>query len=735
MPNNILDELNPSQREAVCYNDGPHLVIAGAGSGKTRVLTYKVAYLLQQGIAPQNILVLTFTNKASREMKKRIVQMVGAKAMSLYMGTFHSVCARLLRLEADLLGLTPEFTIYDNNDSRSLLKQIIKEMALDVKKYDNKTILNHISAAKNALLTPDGYAANKDYMRRDDMEHIRAMPLIYAEYQHRLLQANAMDFDDILMDMNALLRDNQQVREKYQQQFTHILIDEYQDTNYSQYLLIKRLAFPQNHICVVGDDSQSIYAFRGAQIGNILSFQQEYEGKLFKLERNYRSTQTIVEAANKLIAHNKNQIKKTIYSEKEQGEAIRLLKFETDRDESRDITAEILMQNKRKNVPYSSFAILYRTNAQARPFENELRRFSIPYQIYGGNSFYQSREIKDAIAYFRLVVNSNDSEALRRIINVPARGIGDTTMKKISEEALRQDKSLYQIISQIETANLAINAGTVRKIRDFVNMIQGFKASLNTLNAYELAKQILTTSDLLNALLVKGSSDDKERYDNLLKLLTDLETFVADHSEEGTCFLPNFLEDVALLTDQDVNINNTEPKVTLMTIHAAKGLEFENVYIVGLEENLFPSAVCFTASEEEEERRLMYVAMTRAQKTLTLTWARQRFRNGMITPCERSRFLDDLDLPNAQPMAPQPIATKPAFRPIPSVSIVQDKVEEKRIPFASEWEKGSRVRHKTFGEGTVVDTYIELENKKIEINFDQVGKKTLLLMFAKLEHC
>lgn len=750
----FLDQLNESQRAAVEYIDGPELVIAGAGSGKTRVLTYKIAYLLQMGVRASNILALTFTNKAAREMKERIARLVpAADARYLWMGTFHSVCARLLRTEAERLGFTRDFSIYDTADSKSLLKQILKEQQLDEKIYKVGNVLGRISAAKNMLVSPDEYARNRDFYKADSEARMYKMAEVYQSYQVRLKAANAMDFDDLLININALMEQDAEVRDKYQQAFQYVLVDEYQDTNYVQYLLVKHLAEPQNRICVVGDDAQSIYSFRGADIRNILGFQRDYpHSHLYKLERNYRSTQTIVNAANSLIHHNEHQIPKEVYSEKEEGQRIDLNAYMSDRDEGEAVAKAISKDHTLLRRDYNDMAILYRTNAQSRAFENELRKRNIPYRIYGGTSFYQRKEIKDAIAYFRLAVNPLDNEALLRVINFPSRGIGDTTLRKVSDTAIIHGISMMDVVTHPLECSLPVQGATAKKLVLFSDLIARLREAAETKDAYEFAEMALGQSGVRTAAMLDRTPEGIDRAENLQELLNGIHEFVDKRTEEGVSFTPitDFLAEVSLLTDQDENLADRTSRVTLMTIHAAKGLEFPIVYIVGMEENLFPSQYCVKPSEIEEERRLLYVAITRAMEQCHLSYARQRFRNGQVTFTSPSRFLNDIDrhyLEVAAPQVAQPLYdrprwgnntwtddddnyTKPTFsKPLKPVKAAMNIGQIADTDYPS----GSRVYHRVFGEGTVQRVYCENDNDKIDILFDTKGQKTLLLTYAKLE--
>lgn len=644
----ILSALNDSQREAVEYCTGPSLVIAGAGSGKTRVLTYKIAYLLNKGLAPWNILALTFTNKAAREMKERIAQITSANdAQRLYMGTFHSIFARILRREAEAIGFGSNFTIYDENDSRSLIKNIIKALDLDDKTYKPATVHNVISKAKNHLITAAQYAEDRAAIERDRSARMPAIYKIYKMYDARCRQANAMDFDDILLYTFLLFRDHKAIREKYGQQFEYILVDEYQDTNYAQVSIISQLAETHRRICVVGDDYQSIYSFRGANIDNILDFKNKFDdAKLFKLERNYRSTQLIVQAANSLMKHNERQIPKDVYSKEKEGDKVLYKPCYSDREEAMVVANELKRIKRNDNCHYGSFAILYRTNAQSRSFEDEFRKQGIPYKIIGGLSFYQRKEIKDIIAYFRLVSNPDDEEAFRRIINYPTRGIGNTTIQKIVECAQRNAVSLWQTILNPIEYGLDVNKGTMTKILSFRTLISGFIKNVALKDAYELGKEIITESGISADIHSGSEPEDLARRENLEEFMSAMQSFVDSGREEGreeNVYLTDYLQEVALYTDADKEDDDT-PKVTLMTIHAAKGLEFPTVFVVGLEENIFPSPMSLGSKREiEEERRLLYVAITRAEQHCILTNAKNRFRYGSMQFDNPSRFLNDFD--------------------------------------------------------------------------------------------
>ena len=723
------------------YTEGPSLIVAGAGSGKTRVLTYRIAYLLQQGVPAGNILALTFTNKAAREMKERIQKLVGMDARYLWMGTFHSICAKLLRRDAERLGYTRDFTIYDTTDSKSLLKSICKERGLDEKIYKPAAVLARISMAKNNLISPAQYGMNRELLQADREARMYETTAVYELYQARLRAANAMDFDDLLLNLLRLMDQHPDVREQLQQMFRYILVDEYQDTNYVQYLLVSRLAEPQQNICVVGDDAQSIYSFRGADIRNILNFQRQYpNAKLFKLERNYRSTQTIVNAANSLIHKNIHQIEKTVFSEKEQGQPLRLQAYMDDRAEALGVAT--IISKARGQHGYDDIAVLYRTNAQSRAFENELRKLNIPYRIYGGTSFYQRKEIKDCLGYFRLAVNPRDNEALLRIVGFPGRGIGETTMRKVAANAIEHHHAYLEVMRSPEETGLDVSTATKTKLRGFATLMDSLRQLSEETDAYTFAEQTLRTTGVLTAMAVDLSPEGIDRAQNVQELLNAIREFVAQRQEEGIDYTPitDFLSEVSLQTDQDDNLTDTMERVTLMTVHAAKGLEFPIVFIAGMEENLFPSQFCIKPNEIEEERRLLYVAITRAMERCYLTYARQRFRNGQMMFNSPSRFLKDIDRTyfEVRPASPERpsfgltdrFADRPAspVRPKSPVSGAQTAIQ-------SDWKTGDRVMHRVFGAGTVVRVYRDevTENDKIEITFDQQGTKTLLLTHAKLE--
>lgn len=645
----LLNDLNDAQRAAVEYIDGPSLVIAGAGSGKTRVLTYKIAYLLSQGMKPWSIMALTFTNKAAREMKERIGKLVGDDlAQHLYMGTFHSIFSRILRAEAEHIGFNNNFTIYDESDSRSLLKAIIKEMGLDDKAYKPAAVHARISMAKNNLVTAEAYDSDPAILEQNKRAKMPAIGKIYVAYVQRCRQANAMDFDDLLMLTFQLFRDHEEIRQKYAGRFDYILVDEYQDTNHVQMSIVMQLCKEKLRVCAVGDDSQSIYSFRGANIDNILNYQKQLPGtQLFKLEQNYRSTQTIVEAANSLIHHNRNQIQKEVFSKNDKGEKIQYKPAYSDKEEALIVAKNIQRIKRQDDCGYDQFAILYRTNAQSRSFEEEFRKQGIPYRIYGGLSFYQRKEIKDIIAYFRLVANPDDEEAFKRIINYPARGIGATTVMKIADCAHLNQVSFWEVIGNIEHYRLNVNKGAQTKLENFRLLISSFIDRSHTLDVYELGDAIIRESRISEDIMSGKNADDLARQENLEEFLSGMQTFVAGRQEEGRmdeAYLTDYLQDVALLTDADSEGEKDEPRVSLMTIHAAKGLEFATVFVVGLEENIFPSPLAAVSVRElEEERRLLYVAITRAEKHCILTNAKNRFRYGKMEFDNPSRFIDEID--------------------------------------------------------------------------------------------
>lgn len=796
----LLNDLNDAQRAAVEYIDGPSLVIAGAGSGKTRVLTYKIAYLLSQGMKPWSIMALTFTNKAAREMKERIGKLVGDDlAQHLYMGTFHSIFSRILRAEAEHIGFNNNFTIYDESDSRSLLKAIIKEMGLDDKTYKPAAVHARISMAKNNLVTAEAYDSDPAILEQNKRAKMPAIGKIYVAYVQRCRQANAMDFDDLLMLTFQLFRDHEEIRQKYAGRFDYILVDEYQDTNHVQMSIVMQLCKEKLRVCAVGDDSQSIYSFRGANIDNILNYQKQLPGtQLFKLEQNYRSTQTIVEAANSLIHHNRNQIQKEVFSKNDKGEKILYKPAYSDKEEALIVAKNIQRIKRQDDCGYDQFAILYRTNAQSRSFEEEFRKQGIPYRIYGGLSFYQRKEIKDIIAYFRLVANPDDEEAFKRIINYPARGIGATTVMKIADCAHQNQVSFWEVIGNVEHYGLNVNKGTQTKLENFRLLISSFIDRSHTLDVYELGDAIIRESRISEDIMSGKNADDLARQENLEEFLSGMQTFVAGRQEEGRmdeAYLTDYLQDVALLTDADSEGEKDEPRVSLMTIHAAKGLEFATVFVVGLEENIFPSPLAAVSVRElEEERRLLYVAITRAEKHCILTNAKNRFRYGKMEFDNPSRFIDEIDaslieggeeapessfgggrssfggygseggyggrMPwdrdrsgygrdyqNSNPVASQFMADpKPGFKSVRAVNAVHRIMGDtassssvasagsstsKASSAAGSLSEGCRIEHQRFGIGRVLKIEGTGENTKATVEFQNAGTKQLLLKFAK----
>ena len=777
-----IEELNEGQRNAVLYNDGPSLVIAGAGSGKTRVLTYKIAYLLENGYQPWNILALTFTNKAAREMKERIARQMGPeRARHLWMGTFHSIFLRILHVEAGHIGFTSQFTIYDTADSKSLIRSIIKEMGLDEKVYKPGMVQARISNAKNHLVSPAGYANNKEAYEGDRAAKVPALRDIYQRYWERCRRADAMDFDDLLFYTFLLFRDHPEVLARYQEQFRYILVDEYQDTNFAQHSIVLQLAKNHQHVCVVGDDAQSIYSFRGADIDNILYFTKVYpDTKVFKLEQNYRSTQTIVRAANSLIEKNQWQIRKEVFSEKEKGEAIGVYQAYSDVEEGDIVVNKIAELRREKRYAYSDFAILYRTNAQSRIFEEAMRKRSMPYRIYGGLSFYQRKEIKDVIAYFRLIVNPNDEEAFKRIINYPARGIGDTTVGKIIAAATGHNVSLWTVLCEPLAYGLNFNKGTVGKLQAFRELISAFITDAAEKNAYEIGADIIRQSGIINDVCQDNSPENLSRKENIEELVNGMSDFCAQRQEEGNpnVLLGDFLSEVSLLTDQDSDKDGDDEKITLMTVHSAKGLEFKNVFVVGMEENLFPSGMVGDSPRAlEEERRLFYVAITRAEEHCFLSYAKTRFRYGKMEFGSPSRFLKDIDIrflrlpqdagmfrrveeeaaafrrENARGFAPDredaPYGGKERVSVRPKQQIIAPTVPRnlKRVaPSANTAstspsagasancvQQGQLIEHERFGLGEVLKVEGEGDNAKATIRFKNAGDKQLLLRFARFK--
>jgi DNA helicase-2/ATP-dependent DNA helicase PcrA len=790
MKENFLDELNQSQREAVLYNDGPSLVIAGAGSGKTRVLTFKIAYLMNLGLDPSRILALTFTNKAAREMKERIAQEVGYnRSKYLWMGTFHSIFSRILRVEADKIGFTRDFTIYDASDSKSLIKSIIKEMGLDDKTYKPSAIAGIISSAKNHLVTPGAYLGDRATVEADERARIPKAGLLYQTYVDRCRKANAMDFDDLLVYTYFLFSKNEDVRRQYADRFEYVMVDEYQDTNVAQHKIVWELTKDKQRVCVVGDDAQSIYSFRGANIENILGFTKQYNcAKVFKLEQNYRSTQTIVNAANSVIAKNSNQIDKNVFSENKIGEPIEVYNTYSDREEGITIVKRLREYYNSGERSYKRFAILYRTNAQSRIFEDELMRNNIPYRIYGGLSFYQRKEIKDVIAYLRMAINPNDEEALKRIINYPARGIGETTIKKVSACAVSNEVSMWNVLSEPVKFGLDVNKGTLTKLQNFQDLIFGFQEAAKQMNASEIGLKIISESGILKDLYAEKNSESQDRLENIEELKNALASFVEERQEQGIdeIMLPDFLSEVSLISDLDESDDGGD-KVTLMTIHSAKGLEFDTVFVVGMEENLFPSAMSYESPRAiEEERRLFYVAITRAEKNCVLSFARSRFRFGSMEFSSPSRFLRELDpkcirmmggssfgmepssektyggspfgrssgydedvpewmqksridyskvsqVANSAKRVVQPRQTDFPPRKLKKVVTPTASVDKTSVASLGGLSVGDRIAHERFGEGRVVELLGSADSAKAKVQFVNAGEKTLLLKFAKFK--
>lgn len=781
MMSDYINELNESQRAAVLYNDGPSLVIAGAGSGKTRVLTYKIAWLLENGYQPWNILALTFTNKAAREMKTRIGRQVGPeRARWLWMGTFHSLFLRILHAEADVLGFTHQFTIYDTADSKSLIRSIVKEMQLDEKVYKPGLIQSRISNAKNHLVSPADYARNKEAYEYDCAAKVPALRDVYRRYWERCRQADAMDFDDLLFYTFLLFRDHPDVLARYQEQFRYILVDEYQDTNVAQHSIVLQLAKNHQHVCVVGDDAQSIYSFRGADIDNILYFTKTYPGtRVFKLEQNYRSTQTIVSAANSLISKNQRQIHKDVFSEKDPGEPIGVLQAYSDVEEGEMVVNKIAALRRQSGYGYADFAVLYRTNAQSRIFEEAMRKRNMPYRIYGGLSFYQRKEIKDVIAYFRLVANPNDEEAFKRIINYPARGIGDTTVGKIVAAATVNNVSLWTVLCEPLTYGLNFNKGTAGKLQGFRDLIASFMEDLGRKNASELGEDIVRQAGIINDVCQDNSPENLSRKENIEELMNGLKDFCAERLEEGNehIALGDFLSEVSLLTDQDSDKDDDGEKITLMTVHSAKGLEFRNVFVVGLEENLFPSAMAGDSPRAlEEERRLFYVAITRAEEHCFLSYAKTRMRYGKTEFGSPSRFLHDIDarylsLPQNSLLGRRvdegaerfrrssddlfhsatcsqygtSASSSAGERKFSRESLIAPTVPRKlkRVeavtggapaPSGGEGlQAGQLIEHERFGRGEVLRVEGAGDNAKATIRFEHAGEKQLLLRFARFK--
>lgn len=744
---NYLDELNESQKKAVIHGEGPLMVLAGAGSGKTRVLAYRIAHLINNYVDPFNILSLTFTNKAAREMKARIAKIIGeSESRNIWMGTFHSVFAKILRIESEKIGYPSNFTIYDTEDTKNLLKTIIKELSLDDKIYKVSSIYGRISSAKSNLINANQYQRNPTLVNEDRASGRPLIGEIFAKYEKRCFKAAAMDFDDLLFKTNILLRDHPDVLYKYQEKFKFILVDEFQDTNYSQFIILKQLAARHENICVVGDDAQSIYAFRGANIENILNFSKTYPDTVtYKLEQNYRSTQTIVNAANSIIEQNKNQYKKNVWTSNVEGEKIKLISAMSDNEEAQLVANEILETKHQYKVQPDNFAILYRTNAQSRTLEEALRRRDIPYRIFGGLSFYQRKEVKDLLAYCRLTINPMDEEALKRIINYPVRGIGKTSLDKIILFAEENSQSLWWVLENCQHPSLKFNSGTQKKLLEFVTMVKSFAARANKESAYDLGNRIASSSGILRDLYADKSPEGLSRYENIQELLAAFKDFSdqEDVAEESKT-LATFLQDVALITDQDTKDDDTQPKVSLMTVHAAKGLEFPYVFIVGMEENLFPSQLSISTREDlEEERRLFYVALTRAEKRAFISYAASRFRWGNVTYCEPSRFIQEIKPEFIQSSIAERLsastrdnyASGNSNYSFPKRKLVALNKAEGSFSGddTSNLKQGDKVEHQRFGEGIVISLEGENPNKKASINFNSFGEKQLLLKFAKLK--
>jgi DNA helicase-2/ATP-dependent DNA helicase PcrA len=791
----FLNELNEAQKSAAMHTEGPLMVIAGAGSGKTRVLTYRIAHLIQHGVDPFSILALTFTNKAAREMKIRIAEVIGeGEARNIWMGTFHSTFARVLRMECERINYPRNFTIYDTQDSRALIKDIIKGLGLDDKVYKPASIQGRISNAKNNLIDANGYAQHTEIMGEDAQAGRPRVHEVYRAYENRCFRAQAMDFDDLLFKMNVLLRDFPDLLSKYQHKFQYILVDEYQDTNFAQYLIIKQLAALRENLCVVGDDAQSIYGFRGANIQNILNFKQDYpDYSLYKLEQNYRSTQNIVNAANSVIAKNKDQIEKVVWTSNESGDPIKVHRCYSDNEEGRWVATQIFDLNNQQQVHWRNAAILYRTNAQSRAFEESLRKLNVPYRIFGGLSFYQRKEIKDLIAYFRLTANFRDDEALKRIINYPARGIGKTTMDRLLVESTERDVSLWDLVVDELNPPISVKGASLKKVVDFTHMIRGFRAEMEAKDAHDLGMHIAKHTGLVHQLYLDKTPEGVARYDNMQELLNGMKSFVEQARENEPDEVPtmgDFLLDVALLTDADQD-DGDDNKVSLMTIHAAKGLEFEHVHVVGLEEELFPSTMALQSrSELEEERRLFYVAVTRAKKTCSLSYALTRYKWGQLIQAEPSRFIEEIDpacvtMPSAQASKPNPFAGGGDFekqrnnwksmgtaspgaafgrmaekkKDQGKASVNPFKKSPSKPPVSSDGKplkkvasgagnssappvkassthglaEGVKVMHEKFGKGKVLRIEGSAPNEKATVFFPSAGQKQLLLKFAKLE--
>jgi len=747
-----LSQLNDTQKLPTIHKNGPIMVIAGAGSGKTRVLTYRIAYLMEMGVDPFSILSLTFTNKAAREMKSRISQIVGeSKSKNLWMGTFHSIFARILRSESELLGYSSNFTIYDTQDSDRLIATIIKELKLDKDLYKYKNIRNRISSLKNNLVTVKAYLSNQELVLQDNESRRPMFGKVYQTYVNRCFKASAMDFDDLLLKTNELLNRFPEVLAKYQERFKYIHVDEYQDTNHSQYLIVKALADRYENLCVVGDDAQSIYGFRGANIENILSFQKDYSNStIYRLEQNYRSTKNIVNAANSVINNNINKLDKEVWTENESGEKIEINQSITDSDEGRFVSTSIYKNKDNLDLGNDSFAVLYRTNAQSRSIEDALRRKNIPYEVYGGLSFYQRKEIKDILAYLRVIVNNSDEESIKRIINFPTRGIGQTTLDKLLIYSNTKNISIYQTLENLNDEEININSGTKKKLNEFLILIKSFELLNEKLNAFEMVEEVLKRIEIINVLKSDGTPESISRIENIEELLNGIKDFIVGEEEvvNSNGSLSDFLEDVALASDLDKDINKTEKKVSLMTIHLAKGLEFNHVYIVGLEEDLFPSALSSTTRADlEEERRLFYVAITRAKKKVIISYAKTRYRWGKLNDCEPSRFIKEIDEKfasfNSLPATTNHIKNFKENNNSIRFKKPKNKIQLKKIKSYSsstqsisnyvDINKGDLINHNRFGKGKVIETEGEGADKKAEVEFNTSGLKRILLKFAKYE--
>jgi DNA helicase-2/ATP-dependent DNA helicase PcrA len=757
----FIKDLNKAQKEAVVNYKGPSLVIAGAGSGKTRVLMYRIAYILSKGVKPENILALTFTNKAATEMKERIGKMVGEEeAQKLWMGTFHSIFSKILRFEAQATGYSSNYTIYDTVDSRNLLKKIIKEMNLDDKTYKPQAVQGRISSAKNNLLTWKSYNKNTEILKQDEQQKRPKIADIYRVYASRCKQADAMDFDDLLLNINILFRDNPEILKKYQEKFQYILVDEYQDTNFAQYLIVKKLSQKHGNVCVVGDDAQSIYSFRGAKIENILNFQKDYPNyQLFKLEQNYRSTQNIVEAANSMIKKNSKQIPKKVFSEQDKGEKIDVLESYTDKEEAIQIAKTVSDRLDENDYDYQDFAVLYRTNAQSRNFEEAFRQFNIPYKIYGGISFYQRKEIKDLLAYFRLAINHNDEEALLRVINYPTRGIGKTTQDKILNAATANDKTAWEVINNLPGLIPELNTSTANKVTAFVKLIEEFSEIVRETNAYDAAMTIASKSGILKEFENPVNQEEQTKNENLQEILNGIKDFTDSFSSEELPTLQDYIENVSLMTNADMEDEEDINKVTLMTMHSAKGLEFKEVFLAGIEEGLFPSPMSMSTDKElEEERRLFYVALTRAERKATISHAKNRYKWGVSQPTQPSRFINDiapeyLVLPEYSTSETQEfnesqksseskaMPGKAYYGPKRNLKKIESQPsqnktnnnEQKSSQYEGKFKPGMLVEHNRFGRGKILELENAMPDTKAKIEFQKYGEKQLLLKFAKLK--